>query len=97
MSAFDISCPECACEKIRTQRIPLANGGHHIKATCAACGKFIRFIAHEGPRFHFGKHYGKTVGEVAANDPSYLEWCLSKDIIRNARLRAAVAEVVVTA
>ncbi|MCZ6626285.1 MAG: hypothetical protein O7B35_18950 [Deltaproteobacteria bacterium] len=72
MSSTIVSCPHCNSEKIRTQRIPLANGGHHIKASCAACGKFIKFIPHEGLRFHFGKHRGKTVIEVAANDPSYL-------------------------
>jgi len=97
MTPLDISCSHCNSSEIRTQRIPLANGGCHIKATCAACGKFIKFISHESPRFHFGKHRGETVGEVAGNDPSYLQWCLSKDIIRNARLKDAVEEAVVTA
>ena len=30
------------------------------------------------PRFRFGKHVGKTFKEVAASDPSYLEWICNK-------------------
>lgn len=94
---MDISCSHCNSSEIRTQRIPLANGGHHIKATCAACGKFIKFISHEGPRFHFGKHRGETVIEVAVNDPGYLKWCFSKNIIREGHLKDAVEYEVLTA
>ena len=97
MNKTDVFCPDCKSEEIRTEHIPLANGGYHIKASCAPCGRFIKFLPHESSRFYFGKHRGKTVIEVAANDPSYLEWCLSKDIIRNARLKGAIEEAVVTA
>jgi len=91
----DVFCPDCKSEKIRTERISLASGGHHIKASCVPCGRFIKFLPHDSPRFYFGKHRRETVTEVAANDPSYLEWCLSKNIIRNARLKDAVEDAVV--
>ena len=97
MSAFDVSCSRCNSSEIRTQRVPLPNGGHHIKPSCASCDRFLKFIPHDGPKFPFGKHKGLTVVEVAANDPSYLEWCLSKNIIKNSRLRDAVEWEVVTA
>jgi len=85
-----VHCHHCNSEKFRTERIPLARGGYHLKATCGSCGRFIKFIPHHGPEFYFGKHRGETVIEVAANDPSYLRWCLSKDIIKNGRLKDAV-------
>ena len=99
MSNMDthISCPYCATTEIKRQHIPLANGSYHIKANCAGFGRFIKFLAHEPPRFYFGKHRGETVTEVAAKDPSYLKWCLAENIVRNARLKKAVESKVVTA
>ncbi len=94
---MDIFCPHCHSEKIKTQQIPLPNGGHHIKATCANCGRFIKFLPQDTPRFHFGRYRGLTVSEIAVKDFSYLRWALSKDIIRNARLRDAVEYEVLTA
>ena len=96
MSLLDTPCPACKSKEIRTKRISLPNGGHHLKASCGVCGRFIKFLPHDALRFHFGKHRGETVIGVAANDPSYLEWCLSKNIIRNARLRDAVEYEVLT-
>jgi len=96
MSVLNLSCPRCHSEKINTQQIALPNG-HHIKATCAACGRFIKFLAQDTPRFHFGKYKGLTVSEIAAKDLSYLKWALSKDIIRNTRLRDAIEYEVLTA
>ena len=95
MSSPDVSCPDCKNEEIRTERISLANGGHHIKASCASCGRFIKFLPHDFPRFYFGKHRIKTVIEVAAKDPSYLKWCLSENFLREGRLKDAVEEAVV--
>ncbi len=92
-----VFCPDCKSSEIRTEHIPLANGEYHIKASCASCGRFIKFLPHESPCFYFGKHRGKTVIEVAANDPSYLKWCLSENFLRNRRLKDAVEEAVVTA
>ena len=93
----DVFCPDCNNPEIQTQRISLPNGGHHVKATCAACGRFIKFLPHDSPCFYFGKHRGLSVVEVAANDFGYLRWCLSENIIRNARLRDAVEYEVLTA
>jgi len=90
MSNTDVFCSYCKSEEIRTERISLANGGHHIKASCTPCGRFIKFLPHDLPRFYFGKHKGKNVTEVASNDPSYLDWCLSENVIRNGRLKDAV-------
>ncbi len=94
---MDVFCPDCKSEKIRTERISLPNGGYHIKASCASCDRFIKFIPHDGAKFYFGKHKGFTVTEVSIKDPSYLRWCLSKNIIRNSRLRDAVEYEVLTA
>ena len=54
MSTTDVFCPDCKSKEIRTQRISLPNGGHHIQASCASCDRFIKFIPHDGPQFHFG-------------------------------------------
>ncbi len=97
MSTSDMSCHHCNSEKFNTQYISLPNRGFHIKATCASCGRFIKFISHDLPRFHFGKYSGQTVVEVTSKDPGYLRWCLSNDIIRNTRLKDAVEWEVVTA
>lgn len=96
MSTSDMSCRHCNSEKFNTQFISLPNRGFHIKASCEACGRFIKFISHDLPRFHFGSYRGLSVVEVASKDPGYLKWCLSKNIIRNARLRDAVEFEVVT-
>jgi len=93
MSSTDISCPHCNSSEIRTQRIPLANSGFHLKAICAACGKFIKFIPHDSPKFYFGRYRGETVIEVIAKDPSYLRWFLAKKILRTAHLRDSVKGV----
>lgn len=37
----------------------------------------------------FGKHSGKTLGDIVADDPSYLDWLRDADI-RSNRLRQAV-------
>lgn len=90
MSSTTVFCPDCESDEIRTERIPLANGGHHIKASCISCGRFIKFLPHEEPRFYFGKHAGETVIEVVAKNPSYLKWCLSKNILKNGRLKDSI-------
>jgi len=97
MPLVDTSCPTCKSKKVRTERMSLPNGGHHIKASCASCGRFLKFLPHDSPQFYFGKHKGLTVVEVAVNDPSYLQWCLSKDIIKNERLKDAIEYEVLTA
>ena len=97
MSTAGISCLHCNSEEIRTQRIPLANGGHHVKASCASCGRFIKFLPHDSLRFYFGRYRGLTIVEIARNDLSYLEWCLSENVLRDKRLRDAVEAVVGTA
>lgn len=40
---------------------------------------------------HFGKHSGKTIGEVGAESPAYLEWMVEQDgMIPRARAAAAI-------
>ena len=96
MPLIDTPWPDCKSKKIRTQRISLPNGGHHIKATCAACDRFIKFLPHDSPAFHFGRYKGFTVTEIAIKDLSYLKWCLSANVIRNSRVRDAVEYEVLT-
>ena len=85
-------CPDCQTNKFNTQRISLPNGGQHIRATCSICGRFIKFLPHTPLGFHFGKHRGESVPEVAAKDPSYLKWCLLENVLKG-RLRDAVKAV----
>ncbi len=40
----------------------------------------------------FGKHSGKTLGDILAEDPSYLDWLRDADI-RSAAVREAVDEM----
>jgi len=94
MSSTIVSCLDCQSEEIRTERISLPNGGHHLNASCTFCERFIKFLPHDSPRFYFGKHKGKNVTEVAAKDPSYL-WCLSENFLKNRRLKDAVEEAVI--
>jgi len=87
-----ISCHSCHATEISKKYIPLSNAGHHIKATCAACGRFLKFLAHDSPRFYFGRHREETVTEIASKDLSYLQWCLMENVVKNARLKSAVEE-----
>jgi len=43
----------------------------------------------EDQRMPFGKHSGKTLGDILAADPSYLDWLRDAEI-RSDRLREAV-------
>ena len=96
MSA-DILCLHCNSEKFNTQHISLPNRGFHIKVSCASCGRFLKFLAHDAPRLHFGKHRGETVVAVAQKDPEYLKWCLSENVIKNTRLKDVIKGAVVSA
>ncbi len=84
-------CPRCGGHDIKTERVPLSNGGHHIKASCAVCGRFIKFLPHASAVFHFGKHKGKAISEVATADPEYVRWCLSEGVLRG-KLRDAAQQ-----
>lgn len=55
-------------------------------------GRFV--MTDTGPAFAFGKHRGRTVREVAAVAPGYLEWCLGGDFADDAKsvVRAGLAE-----
>jgi len=91
-----LECHECGPGEIKTDEIPLARGGYHLRASCAKCGRYLKFLAHTPPQFFFGRHKGESVASVAKDDPSYLAWCLSNGVIRNNRLRLAVKEAVET-
>ncbi len=93
----DIHCHHCNRDKIRLERMPIARGGYHLRASCALCGRFIKFVPHQGTVLPFGKHKGLTVIEISIMDPTYLKWLVSKDILREGRLKDAVEFEVVTA
>ena len=90
MPLVEVPCPTCKSKRVRTEQISLPNGGHHVKALCGRCGRFLKFISHDSARFYFGRYCGETMVEVMAKDPSYLKWCLKKKILRTAHLRDAV-------
>ena len=61
----------------------IAPAGAHLKASCAKCGKYIKFISQGGESMlYFGKYRGKTIAEVVKTDPAYLHWLLEQPGIK---------------
>lgn len=91
-----IICKKCGvvhkAQDLHIEKIPLATGDHHLKTSCPACKNFIQFLRHSEPAFHFGRHKGRTIRDVAESDPSYLEWIMANSIGARS-LRNAIREV----
>ena len=84
-------CPDCGAGKIKTTEIRLPAGGFHLKASCMKCGRYLKFLPHGPALFHFGRHRGKDVAAVYAEDPGYLEWAVRENVIKG-RLRVEARE-----
>lgn len=56
----------------------LTDSGQHIKASCSECKRYIKFMPQEIKASDFvmpyGKHKGRTLGEIKINDFDYLQW-----------------------
>lgn len=62
-----------ACGNIDDYKIVVKSNNH--MAFCNGCGKFIKNVSYESPKFYFGKMKGKLVSEVT--DKNYLQWFLT--------------------
>lgn len=93
-----MKCNQCKWEATKDDvslvRVALKSGGYHLKASCPDCGSFIKFIGHEEPMLHFGKHRGKTITQVAKVDKPYLKWLGGQGWLRNNKLKAAIRECI---
>jgi len=90
-----ILCKKCGLvDNPKTTIIPLPQGGGHIKANCAGCGSFIKFLPHSKSTLYFGKYKGKTIAEIASIDRDYLRWCIDNGVIKSNKLKAAIEGVV---
>jgi len=71
------------------------NKGQHVKASCSACGRYIKFISQGGEyTFYLGKYKGKTLKEVMEEDFDYVHWCLENwDDKKSEKLQEAVNQL----
>lgn len=68
-STPELVCPHCQSTEYRTEV-----SGPHIKAICAKCDRYIKFIPQgmtEDSEIGFGKHVGKKLKEIP---PQYFIW-----------------------
>lgn len=89
----ELVCKRCGVLAVpHVEEIPLARGGYHLKASCASCGGYIKFLPQGGsPKLHFGKHKGKDIELVAMEDPEYLKWLMAQEWLKR-NLRTAIEE-----
>lgn len=89
----ELACNQCGViGEPHTEQIPLAAGGFHLKASCADCGAYIKFLPHSAPSIFFGKYKGKTVTEIAVSDPEYLRWLARQEWCKP-KLKTAIDEL----
>lgn len=74
----NLVCNRCGSTKYTT-----TPSGPHLKASCADCGAYIKFIAQpfdpdntdlSKELIPAGKHKGKSFAQVGTEDPGYLRW-----------------------
>lgn len=72
------ACPGCGSTNLVA--VPRSDQ-HHAELRCGACDRWIKFVPTpwtreraEAFRLPYGKHKGKTVGELGRTDPDYLRW-----------------------
>lgn len=75
---IELVCKKCSSTKYKTEM-----SGQHLKASCADCGAYIKFLPQpidwdtidiSKEIIHQGKHKGLTYLQVATNDPAYIRW-----------------------
>lgn len=96
MTHVALHCGHCKNEvaSVRAilEKIPLAKGGFHLRASCGRCGSFLKFLPHTEPRFFWGKFSGRTIKAVAETDRRYLIFLLGRPWLRPS-LRRRIEEV----
>jgi len=69
----EIQCKSCYSKEYTTEK-----SGQHLKASCAKCGTYIKFLPQNNPieRMPLGKFKDTPIKEV--EDKKYLLWVLDK-------------------
>lgn len=82
-----LKCKKCLCTDYET-----VQAGQHIKAICAKCKSYIKFLPQSDEpmeKMPFGKFKDWRFEEI--HDKQYLDWLLlSSGKANNKRLRAAI-------
>ena len=73
-----MACRMCSSDHLVQRPRKFANGTEHIEEVCTDCGAHQRFVSQDKPAtdfvMPFGKYGGRTIGEIMAADPDYVEW-----------------------
>jgi len=79
-----IVCDKCNSDTFHIVPKKFANGTIHKEARCAKCQTYLQYVKSVEPigqtkndeelGFKFGKHAGKTLGQVFDQDKDYLTW-----------------------
>lgn len=85
------TCPRCGSADL----ITAARGDQHqAELRCRGCGRWLRFLGAPWTRkraaafvMPFGKHKGRTLGDLAESEPDYLRWVAGE--VRGTPARAA--------
>lgn len=80
-----LNCVQCDIEISApvVERIDLPGGKFHLKASCPKCGRYLKFLAQDGPKvLHFGKYRDRPLADIAATDPEYLRWLVQQEWLR---------------
>lgn len=81
-----ITCRQCgSIDDFTTER-----KSNNLVATCNSCGKFIKNIPTDKPKFYVGKYKDKLIEEV--DDISYLQWAYDNMSSLNGRSKIAVKD-----
>lgn len=60
----------------------------HHQAICRACGKYIKNLPHDEPRFYVGKYKGQAIKDL--DDLGYLRWARDNMSTLSERLFIAI-------
>lgn len=86
-SAFILSMITCThCGSI--DDFTTEQKSNNLVATCNCCGKFIKNIPTDKPKFYVGKYKNKNIEDV--DDISYLQWAYDNMSSLNGRSKEAV-------
>lgn len=85
MSAFEVICKKCGSTNVKVTYQVMRNGEARGRGSCRACRTTDNLSQNLTPREYvmpFGKHQGKTLGVILAEDRDYLLWLSSQAGVR---------------
>src|SRR6266542_5977771 len=78
-----IVCRKCGAAEFRTYWQTFANGNRHVRADCARCGAFVRYLKQEGapePKFEPKRPDASAAATAApADDAEWVGWIRPAD------------------